>query len=163
MIGMGIINSDDTRNVLDRLARRGFSATVTGTTGGFCVGNTTIFCGVTTEGRRVLSIFRESCRAGFKHMTPLPPVMEPGRCTSHAVESTWAATIFVLDVAHFEDLITDRSLRRPYHHPCRHGIAAAHVRHGLSISSGLSPRSSRSTISVISASSGSPSHRSSCA
>ena len=32
---MAIINSDDTRNVLDRLARRGFSATVTSTTGGF--------------------------------------------------------------------------------------------------------------------------------
>jgi hypothetical protein len=44
---MAIINSDDTRNVLDRLARRGFSATVTSTTGGFLrVGNTTIFCGV---------------------------------------------------------------------------------------------------------------------
>ncbi len=44
---MAIINSDDTRNVLDRLARRGFSATVTSSTGGFLrVGNATIFCGV---------------------------------------------------------------------------------------------------------------------
>ncbi len=32
---MAIINSDDSRNLLDRLARRGFSATVTSTTGGF--------------------------------------------------------------------------------------------------------------------------------
>ena len=42
---MAIINSDDSRNVLDRLARRGFAVTVTSSTGGFLrIGNTTIFC-----------------------------------------------------------------------------------------------------------------------
>jgi uncharacterized protein YaaQ len=57
---MAIINSDDTRNVLDRLARRGFSATVTSTTGGFLrVGNTTIFCGVDdSKVQDVLTVFR---------------------------------------------------------------------------------------------------------
>ena len=60
---MAIINSDDTRNLLDRLARRGFSATVTSSTGGFLrIGNTTVFCGI-EDGKveEVLAIIRESC------------------------------------------------------------------------------------------------------
>ena len=73
---MAIINSDDTRNVLDRLARRGFSATVTSTTGGFLrVGNTTIFCGVDdTKVQDVLTVFRERCPSRVQYLTPLPPV-----------------------------------------------------------------------------------------
>lgn len=62
---MAIINSDDTRNVLDRLARRGFSATVTSTTGGFLrVGNTTIFAeSTTTRWRMCWGSFAKAAQA----------------------------------------------------------------------------------------------------
>jgi uncharacterized protein YaaQ len=105
---MAIINSDDTRNVLDRLARRGFSATVTSTTGGFLrVGNTTIFCGVEDDKvEDVVSIFRESCPSRIQYVTPLPPVMEPGEVhiPTPVEKHMGGATIFVLDVAHFEKI-----------------------------------------------------------
>ena len=105
---MAIINSDDTRNVLDRLARRGFSATVTSTTGGFLrVSNTTIFCGVEDDRvEDVVGIFRESCPSRIQYVTPLPPVMEPGEVhiPTPVEKHMGGATIFVLDVAHFEKI-----------------------------------------------------------
>ena len=105
---MAIINSDDTRNVLDRLARRGFSATVTSTTGGSLrVGNTTIFCGVEDDKvEDVVGIFRESCPSRIQYVTPLPPVMEPGEVhiPTPVEKHMGGATIFVLDVAHFEKI-----------------------------------------------------------
>ena len=105
---MAIINSDDTRNVLDRLARRGFSATVTSTTGGFLpVGNTPIFCGVDdAKVEDVMGVFRESCPSRIQYVTPLPPVMEPGEVhiPTPVEKHMGGATIFVLDVAHFEKI-----------------------------------------------------------
>ena len=105
---MAIINSDDTRNVLDRLARRGFSATVTSTTGGVLrVGNTTIFAGVDDERiDEVVSIFRESCPSRVQYVTPLPPVMEPGEVhiPTPVEKHVGGATLFVLSVDRFEKI-----------------------------------------------------------
>jgi uncharacterized protein YaaQ len=105
---MAIINSDDTRNVLDRLARRGFSATVTSSTGGFLrVGNTTIFCGVDDiKVDEVLGIFRESCPSRVQYVTPLPPVMEPGEVhiPTPVEKHVGGATIFVMAVDRFEKI-----------------------------------------------------------
>ena len=102
---MAIINSDDSRNLLDRLACC-FSATVTATTGGFLrVGNTTIFCGVADDKvDEVLGIVRESCPNRVQYVTPLPPVMEPGEVNipTPVEKHVGGATIFVLDVADFE-------------------------------------------------------------
>ena len=105
---MAIINSDDTRNVLDRLARRGFSATVTSSTGGFLrVGNTTIFCGVDDmKVDEILGIFRESCPSRVQYVTPLPPVMEPGEVhiPTPVEKHVGGATIFVMAVDRFEKI-----------------------------------------------------------
>jgi uncharacterized protein YaaQ len=105
---MAIINSDDSRNLLDRLARRGFSATVTATTGGFLrVGNTTIFCGVGDEKvDEVMGIIRESCPNRVQYVTPLPPVMEPGEVNipTPVEKHVGGATIFVLNVELFEKI-----------------------------------------------------------
>ncbi len=103
---MAIINSDDTRNLLDRLARRGFSATVTSSTGGFLrIGNTTVFCGI-EDGKveEVLAIIRESCPDRVQYVTPLPPMMEPGEVhiPTPVEKHMGGATIFVLNVDHFE-------------------------------------------------------------
>ena len=103
---MAIVNSDDSRNVLDRLMRRGFSATVTSSAGGFLrIGNTTIFCGVENEQiDEVLTIIRESCPNRVQYVTPLPPVMEPGEVhiPTPIEKHIGGATIFVLDVEHYE-------------------------------------------------------------
>ena len=103
---MAIVNSDDSRNVLDRLMRRGFSATVTASSGGFLrVSNNTIFCGVEDDSvEEVLTIIREGSPNRVQYVTPLPPVMEPGEVhIPQPVEKfVGGATIFVLDVEHFE-------------------------------------------------------------
>jgi uncharacterized protein YaaQ len=103
---LAIVNNDDTRNLVDRLNRRGFSVTVTNTSGGFLrVGNTTLLCGV-EDGRvpEVIGIIRESCPSRVQYVTPLPPVMEPGEVNIPTpLEKTMGgATIFVLNVEHFE-------------------------------------------------------------
>ncbi len=103
---MAIVNSDDSRNVIDRLSRRGFAVTVLNSSGGFLrVGNTTLLCGV--EGERVAevtAIIRESCPSRIQYVTPLPPVMEPGEVNiPRPVEKhVGGATIFVLGVEQFE-------------------------------------------------------------
>lgn len=105
---MAIVNSDDSRNVLSRLSKRGFAVTVTSTTGGFLrVGNTTIFCGVEDEQvQNVLEIIRESSPNRRQFVTPLPPVMEPGEVhiPTPVEKHVGGATIFVLDVEHFEQV-----------------------------------------------------------
>lgn len=103
---MAIINSEDSRNVIDRLSRRGFSVTVVNSSGGFLrVGNNTIFCGVADEKvTEVLELIRESCPTRIQYVTPLPPVMEPGEVNiPRPVEKhVGGATIFVYPVEHFE-------------------------------------------------------------
>lgn len=101
-----IVNSDDSRNLLDRLGRRGFSVTVTSSAGGFMhLGNATLFCGVEDEEvEEVLTVVRESCTSRIQYVTPLPPVMEPGEMhiPTPVEKHVGGATIFVLDVEHFE-------------------------------------------------------------
>jgi uncharacterized protein YaaQ len=103
---MAIINSEDSRNVIDRLSRRGFSVTIVNSSGGFLrVGNTTLFCGVADEKvEEVLGVIRESCPTRIQYVTPLPPVMEPGEVNiPRPVEKhVGGATIFVYTVDHFE-------------------------------------------------------------
>jgi uncharacterized protein YaaQ len=105
---MAIVNSDDSRNVLDRLSRRGFAVTVTSSTGGFLrIGNTTIFCGVEdAQVEDVLGIIRETCPNRMQFVTPLPPVMEPGEVhiPMPVEKHVGGATIFVLNVDHFEKI-----------------------------------------------------------
>jgi uncharacterized protein YaaQ len=103
---MAIVNNDDSRNLLDRLNRRGFSVTVTNTSGGFLrVGNTTLMCGVDdARVQEVIDIIRESCPTRVQYVTPLPPVMEPGEVNipTPVEKHIGGATIFVLNVEHFE-------------------------------------------------------------
>jgi uncharacterized protein YaaQ len=105
---MAIVNSDDSRNLLDRLMRRGFSATVSASAGGFHrIGNATIFCGTEDEKvDEVLMLVREACTSRVQYVTPLPPVMEPGEVhiPTPVEKYVGGATIFVLDVDHFEQV-----------------------------------------------------------
>ncbi len=103
---IAIVNSDDSRNLLERLGRQGFSATVTSSAGGFLhVSNSTIFCGVDdSELAEALTVIRESCTSRVQYVTPLPPVMEPGEMhiPTPVQKHVGGATIFVVDVEHFE-------------------------------------------------------------
>lgn len=84
---VAILNDHDTEAVLQVLMEKGFRATRIASTGGFLRrGNTTLLIG--TEAERVaeaIDLIREACRA------PEDP-------------SQRRATIFVLDVARFEQL-----------------------------------------------------------
>jgi uncharacterized protein YaaQ len=103
---MAIVNNDDSRNLLDRLNRRGFSVTVTNTSGGFLrVGNTTRICGVDdVRVQEVMDVIRESCLTRVQYVTPLPPVMEPGEVNipTPVEKHIGGATIFVLNIEYFE-------------------------------------------------------------
>ena len=105
---MAVINNDDARNLLDRLTRRGFSATVTSSTGGYLrISNTTVFCGVEDDQvENVMEIIRESCPDRVQYVTPLPPVMEPGEVhiPTPVEKHLGGATVFVLHVDHFEEI-----------------------------------------------------------
>ena len=103
---IAVVNNDDSRNLLERLGRHGFSATVTNSTGGFLhVSNSTIFCGVDdSDLADALTLIRESCTSRVQYITPLPPVMEPGEMhiPIPVEKHVGGATIFVVDVEHFE-------------------------------------------------------------
>lgn len=101
---MAIVSSDDQRDVLSRLTKAGFRATVIGTTGGFLrEGNTTIFIG--TEDAQVpqaVEILRQTCRRRTQWVSPLPTLEGPGLEMSEPIEvSVGGATVFVMNVEQF--------------------------------------------------------------
>jgi uncharacterized protein YaaQ len=101
---MAIVSSDDSREVLGRLTRAGFRATVISTTGGFLrEGNTTLFVG--TEEQKVpqaVEILRQTCRRRTQWVSPLPTLEGPGLEMSEPIEvSVGGAVVFVLNVEQF--------------------------------------------------------------
>ncbi len=103
---LAIVQSDDARGLLDRLVRRGYSATVISTTGGFLrEGNATIIVGVEEDRLEdVLTQIRGSSHTRKQYVNPLPPVMEPGELhIPIPVEvAVGGATVFVFGVERFE-------------------------------------------------------------
>jgi len=101
---MAIVSSDDSRDVLDRLTKAGFRATVIGTTGGFLrEGNTTIFLGVEDpKTASAIEILRQACRRRTQWVSPLPTLEGPGLEMAEPIEvSVGGATVFVMDVEQF--------------------------------------------------------------
>lgn len=98
---MAIVGSDDSREVLERLTKAGFRATVISTTGGFLrEGNTTIFLG--TEDSRVaqaVEVLRQVCRRRTQWVSPLPTLEGPGLEMAEPIEiSVGGAVVFVMNV-----------------------------------------------------------------
>jgi len=99
---VSIVNSDDSRPLLDTLLRRGHRATVISTTGGFLrEGNATLL--IVTEDDKVddvLEAVRQNCHTRTQYVNPLPPVMEPGELymPTPVEVQVGGATIFVLNV-----------------------------------------------------------------
>ncbi len=101
---MAIVSSDDSREVLDRLTKTGFRATVISTTGGFLrEGNTTLFVG--TDDERVnaaIDVIRQSCRRRTQWVSPLPTLEGPGLEMSEPIEvSVGGAVVMVINVEKF--------------------------------------------------------------
>lgn len=101
---MAIVSSDDSREVLDRLTKVGFRATVISTTGGFLrEGNTTFFLG--TEDQRVpqaIDILRQVCRRRTQWVSPLPTLEGPGLEMAEPIEvSIGGGVAFVMNVEQF--------------------------------------------------------------
>lgn len=101
---MAIVSSDDSREVLERLTKAGYRATVISTTGGFLrEGNTTIFLGV--EDARVtqaIEIVRTVCRRRTQWVSPLPTLEGPGLEMAEPIEvSVGGAVMFVMNVEQF--------------------------------------------------------------
>ena len=103
---MSIVHHDDARRLVDALTSAGYRATTISTTGGFLrQGNATIFVGTDDERvPHVLQLIKENCHTRNQFVNPLPPVAEPGEMyipTPIEVQ-VGGATVFVLDVAQFE-------------------------------------------------------------
>ena len=101
---MAIVSSDDSRDVLNRLTKAGFRATVISTTGGFLrEGNTTIFLG--TDDPKVpqaIEVLRQTCQRRTQWVSPLPTLEGPGLEMSEPIEvSVGGAVAFVMNVEQF--------------------------------------------------------------
>jgi len=103
---MSIVHSDDAGQLVDALTGAGYRATTISTTGGFLrQGNATIFVGTGDETvPHVLELIRQNCHTRTQYINPLPPVMESGEMylPSPVEVQVGGATVFVLDVAQFE-------------------------------------------------------------
>ena len=101
---MAIVSSDDSRDLLTRLTKAGFRATMISTTGGFLrEGNTTILVGADDDRvSQIVDVVRQSCRRRTQWVSPLPTLEGPGLEMSEPIEvSVGGAVIFVLDVQQF--------------------------------------------------------------
>jgi uncharacterized protein YaaQ len=103
---MSIVHSDDAGQLVNALTGAGYRATTISTTGGFLrQGNATIFVGTGDETvPQVLELIRQNCHTRTQYINPLPPVMESGEMylPSPVEVQVGGATVFVLDVAQFE-------------------------------------------------------------
>jgi len=103
---VAIIHSDDASDLSKALSAEGFGATQVKSAGSFLRRqNATMLIGVPERDvDRVLDVIRASCRSRTEQVSPLPPVVEPGEVyMPYPVEvEVGGATIFVLDVSHFE-------------------------------------------------------------
>jgi uncharacterized protein YaaQ len=104
---MMIVSSDDSHDVLDRLTKAGFRATVISTTGGFLrEGNTTLFVGTQDEHvPAVIEVVRQSCRRRTQWVSPMPTLEGPGLEMSEPIQvSVGGATVFVMNVEQFSQV-----------------------------------------------------------
>lgn len=101
---IGIINSDDSNELLNEITKSGFQATKLSTSGGFLkIGNTTVLVGVEDEKvDEVIEIFKNCCSRRTKMIPAAPPFMGEGFISAAPVEVTiGGATLFVVDVDKF--------------------------------------------------------------
>lgn len=98
---IGIINSDDSNELLSAVTKAGFQATKLSTSGGFLkIGNITVLIGVEDEKTdEVIEIFKTCCSRRTQLLQATPPYFSEGFVSMAPVEVTvGGATLFVIDV-----------------------------------------------------------------
>ncbi|MFN8472084.1 MAG: cyclic-di-AMP receptor [Anaerolineae bacterium] len=103
---VAIIHRDDAPGLVQALNKRGYSATVISTTGGFLrEGNSTALIG-TSEANlaEVLRIVKDNAHTRNRYVNSVAPVVDPGELyMAQPVEvEVGGAVIFVLEVERFE-------------------------------------------------------------
>jgi uncharacterized protein YaaQ len=98
-----IINKDDAETIARALTEQGFASTQLGTTGSFLMAdNVTILIGVDEERvHDVISVIREQCHSRRQTAAPGSGKLF-GRAESSLEVIVGGATIFVVDIEHFE-------------------------------------------------------------
>jgi uncharacterized protein YaaQ len=103
---ISVVHADDAGALTKALSQAGYGVTQFKSAGGFLrKQNATVMVGVQEHNvERVIDIIREHCHARTEHVSPLPPVVEPGEVyMPYPVEvEVGGATIFVVDVERFE-------------------------------------------------------------
>ena len=103
---LAVIDKDDAPGVMQNLIKEGFSITTLSTTGGFLrSGNVTILVGVDDDKiQEVISVIKGFSRSRTQQI-PVMPGTEMGYMSTIPVEvSVGGATVFVLNVEHFEKI-----------------------------------------------------------
>ncbi len=101
---IGIINSDDSAELLSEITKASFQATKLSTSGGFLkTGNVTVLVGVDDDKvDSLIEIFRSCCSRRTQMIPTAPPFIGEGFVTASPVEITiGGATLFVVDVDKF--------------------------------------------------------------
>ena len=103
---VAIVHPEDAGALVDALTDKEYRVTRLQSQGGFLKqNNASILVGVEEpQLDDVLATIRETCHARTQHVSPMPPIMEPGEFyMPYPVEVTFGgATVFVLDVARYE-------------------------------------------------------------
>jgi uncharacterized protein YaaQ len=101
---ISVVHVEDARGLVQALLERRHRATIINTTGGFLrQGNSTVLSAVEdSQVPSVLQIIRRNCRARVEHLSPLPADDEPDDLYVPTSVEVGGATVFILDVGHFE-------------------------------------------------------------
>ena len=105
---IAIVHPEDAGALVDALTDKEYRVTRLQSQGGFLKqNNASILVGVEeTQVEDVLATIRVTCHARTQHISPMPPIMEPGEFyMPYPVEvEVGGATVFVLPVERFERL-----------------------------------------------------------
>lgn len=105
---VAIVHPEDAGALVDALTDKEYRVTRLQSQGGFLKqSNASILVGVEEDQvEDVLATIRETCHSRTQHISPMPPIMEPGEFyMPYPVEVTFGgATVFVVDVARYERL-----------------------------------------------------------
>ena len=105
---IAIVHPEDAGALVDALTDKEYRVTRLHSQGGFLKqNNASILVGVEEpQVEDVLTTIRETCHARTQHISPMPPIMEPGEFfMPYPLEvEVGGATVFVLPVDRFERL-----------------------------------------------------------
>ncbi|GAB4574521.1 MAG: cyclic-di-AMP receptor [Anaerolineae bacterium] len=104
---VAVVQDLDADDVIESLTAAGYRVTRVASTGGFFrQGNTTLFCGVADEQvQHLIGLLRKTCKRRSRMMPIAPHSAEYPMTVGAYVEVTvGGATVFVLDVEHFEQI-----------------------------------------------------------